>query len=134
MLFLVSCSTKSEIVSTDNKTSGENVNLESKEKKTPYKVLGGAPTVKYNVYKKGLGNKILFEGSFPKGLEMYFTNGKSCTYGKHRGVEYVDFPITCTFYCPTINTNNWNSDMAQQLNDFKIEFYEPGNWYVVFHR
>lgn len=133
-LFMVSCGTKSEVVSSDPETPQELVAQSSESAENPpYKVLGGASTAKFNVYKRGLGNKILFEASFPTGMEMYFSSGNSVRKGKYRGVEHVNFPVTCSFYCPTVS-KNWNSDMASQLNDFKIEFYEPGNWYVVFTR
>lgn len=73
-LFLVSCKVKSNVAATDSEPNNTAVNhmADSKNKEVPYKVLRSAPTLKHTVYKRGMGNKILFEGSFPKGLEIYF--------------------------------------------------------------
>lgn len=141
LLFLVSCSTKSEVATTSSEAKSKTVNQESdsEEKEVPYKVLRSAPTVKYNIYKRGDGNKVFFSfhsgrNSFPTGFEIYPSNGTKTRDGKKHGTENIDFPFKCSLYCPTINTLNWNSDMAQQLNDFDIEFYERGNWEVSFVR
>jgi len=107
--------------------------------KVQYKVLKKSPTVRYNITKKGTGNNVIFSfyngnKRFPSGFQLYTNEGVvSIERGKYI-VRNASFPIKLTTYCSTINTNNWASDMAQVLNDFEIEFYEPGNWEVSFVR
>lgn len=107
-------------------------------KEIPYKVLKAAPTVKYNITKRGIGNTVIFSfhngnKNFPDGFQLYTNSGVLNKERREYVVRNADFPIKLTTFCSS-NLNDSSSDMSPILNDFEIEFYEPGNWKISFVR
>ncbi|MDX8341116.1 hypothetical protein SLH46_18095 [Draconibacterium sp. IB214405] len=109
------------------------------EEEVPYKVLKKAPTIKYIVTKKGNGNKVVFcvtygSRNLPKETQISPTNGVPYQLGRKKGYDQLNFPAKFTLFCPSNNFTNPFNSMAQMINNFEIEFYEPGNWEVSFIR
>ncbi|WP_321372236.1 hypothetical protein [uncultured Draconibacterium sp.] len=121
-----------------NQVTGQNSGSDlSHEEKVPYKVLKKAPTLKYIVTKKGNGNKVLFcvtygSRNLPKETQISPTNGVPYKIGRKKGFDQLNFPAKFSLFCPSNNFTNPFNSMAQMINNFEIEFYEPGNWEVSF--
>jgi len=125
----------------------QNVNLNikkesktrSQEKEKEYKVVKSSPTLKYRVRKLGEGNRVLFSVNYgktnlPNQMQITTSSGSKFSEGKKQGVEYAEYPLKCTLFCPGNSEVNPMNNMAQKINDFEIEIKEPGTWEITFTR